>query len=102
MRPVEPARATNNYYSGVAQFAGLDLYYADPAQPLTTAGEELDDLDNDLSDLSVRGVNVSTTMPMLPSSGHPIANVVRRFCPNLRCCTGVCIPHLAKLGHPAA
>ena len=30
--------------------------YADPAQPLTTAGEEIDDLDNDLSDLSVRGV----------------------------------------------
>ena len=30
----------------------MDLYYADPAQPLTTAGEELDDLDRDLSDLS--------------------------------------------------
>ena len=27
---------------------GLDLYYADPAQPLTTAGEEPDDLDHDL------------------------------------------------------
>ena len=26
-------------------FPGLDLYYADPAQPLTTAGKELDDLD---------------------------------------------------------
>ena len=37
-------------------FPGLDLYYADPAQPLTTAGEELDDLDHDLSDLSVRRV----------------------------------------------
>ena len=35
---------------------GLDLYYADPAQPLRTAGEELDDLlmDHDLSYLSVR------------------------------------------------
>ena len=33
---------------------GLDLCYADPAQPLRTAGEELDDLDHDLS---VRGVN---------------------------------------------
>ena len=33
-------------------FPGLDLYYADPAQPLTTAGEELDELDHDLS---VRG-----------------------------------------------
>ena len=31
---------------------GLDLYYADPAQPLTTAGEELDDSDRYLSDLS--------------------------------------------------
>ena len=25
-------------------FPGLGLYYADPAQPLSTAGEELDDL----------------------------------------------------------
>ena len=33
-------------------FPGLDPYYAGPAQPLTTAGEELDDLDHDLSDLS--------------------------------------------------
>ena len=30
-------------------FPGLDLYYADPAKPLTTAGEELDYLDYDLS-----------------------------------------------------
>ena len=33
-------------------FPRLDPYYADPAQPLATAGEELDDLDHDLSDLS--------------------------------------------------
>ena len=33
-------------------FPGLDLYYADPAQPLTAASEELDDLDHGLSDLS--------------------------------------------------
>ena len=33
-------------------FAGLDRYYADPAQPLTMAGEELDGLDHDISDLS--------------------------------------------------
>ena len=32
-------------------FRRLDLYYAGPAPPLTAAGEELDDLDNDLSDL---------------------------------------------------
>ena len=40
-------------------FSGLDVYYADPAQPLTTAGEELDYLDDDLSKvshLSHRGV----------------------------------------------
>ena len=42
-------------------FPGLDhLYYTDPAQHLTTAGGNLDDLDRDLSDLdrdlSVRGV----------------------------------------------
>ena len=37
-------------------FSGLDLYYTDPQQPLTTAGEELDGLDHDLSDLSVRCV----------------------------------------------
>lgn len=38
-------------------FRRLDLYYADPAQPLTAAVEELDALDDDLSvaDLSVRG-----------------------------------------------
>ena len=30
------------------------LQHADPAQPHTTAGEELTDLDHDLSDLSVR------------------------------------------------
>ena len=36
-------------------FPALDLYYADPAQPLTAAGEELNDL-SDLSDLSVRRV----------------------------------------------
>ena len=28
-------------------FPGLDLGYADPAQPLATAGEELDDLDHE-------------------------------------------------------
>ena len=37
-------------------FLGLDIWYADTAQPLRTAGEELDDLlddlDDDLCDLS--------------------------------------------------
>ena len=38
-------------------FARLDLYITDHAQPLTTASDEQDDLDHDLSDLSVGGVN---------------------------------------------
>ena len=47
-------------------FPGLDLYCTDPAQPLTTAGGEQDDLDHDLSDLydlSVRGVQIGTGKP---------------------------------------
>ena len=32
------------------------MYYSDPAQPLTVARQELDDVD-DVDDLSVRGVN---------------------------------------------
>ena len=32
--------------------AGLDLYHTDPALHLITAGEELDGVDHDLSDLS--------------------------------------------------
>ena len=31
-------------------FRGLGMFYADPAQPLPTAGEELDHLDHDLSE----------------------------------------------------
>ena len=34
-------------------FPGLDLHYADPAQHPRRAGEELDDLDHDLSDLLI-------------------------------------------------
>ena len=37
-------------------FPGLDLYHADPAQPLTKAGAELHDFDHDLSDLSDQSV----------------------------------------------
>ena len=33
-------------------FPGLDLNYTDPAQYLLTAGENLYDVDRDLSDLS--------------------------------------------------
>ena len=38
-------------------FCGLDLYYTDPTQHLVAAGWDLDDLDRDLSDLSVRRVD---------------------------------------------
>ena len=38
-------------------FPGLRLYCADRAQSLTKVGGELDDLDHDLSDLSVRDVH---------------------------------------------
>ena len=43
-------------YLALFSWVGSGATYADPAQPLTTAGEELDYLDRDLSDLSVRGV----------------------------------------------
>ena len=46
-------------------FPGLDLYNADPAQPLTTAGEEQDDLDHDLSALDVEHLAL-TVMVSLP------------------------------------
>ena len=50
-------------------FPGLDLCYADPAQPVTTEGEDLDDLsDLSVDDLSVRrvqGFDVDTAVPHL-------------------------------------
>ena len=49
-------------------FPGLDLYNADPAQPLTTAGEELDYLDHDLSDLSVLDVEHFSISVFVPFS----------------------------------
>ena len=48
-------------------FAGLDLYYTDPEQHLTTAGRELDDLDGDLSDLSVRRVDTCIDLAPVPT-----------------------------------
>ena len=38
----------------------MDLYYADPAQPPTTAGEELDYLVHDLSYVSPRCESIPT------------------------------------------
>ena len=49
----------------------LDLYYTDPAQRLTTTGEELDDLDHDLSHLSVRGVKLFDTFVTQLSTVQP-------------------------------
>ena len=40
-------------------FPGLDLYYTVPAQRLITAGQDLDDLDHDLS---VRGAQYCTRL----------------------------------------
>ena len=39
-------------------FPGLDVYYTYPALHLTTAGEELGDLDRDVPDLSVGRVTL--------------------------------------------
>ena len=45
-------------------FPRLDPYYADPAQPLTSAGEEPDYLDCDMSDLPVRrAIDCTPTIP---------------------------------------
>ena len=48
-----PGGTAHNLHDLTHLYRGLDLYYAGAAQPLTTAGEELDGLDHDLSDLSV-------------------------------------------------
>ena len=42
-------------------FPGLDLYYADPAQSLTTVGEEIDYLDHELSHLFELWITTSET-----------------------------------------
>ena len=49
-------------------FHGLDLYYANQAQPLTMAGEALDDLCRSLCIWSVRGVHHCTFPAHLPST----------------------------------
>ena len=76
-------------------FPGLGLYCIDPAQPLTTAGEELDDLDlsdlsdleHDLSDLSDLDHNLSD----LSDLDHDLSGLsVRRVNPVT---TATIIPH---------
>ena len=49
-----PPGGTQNQLHGV--FPGLGMCYTDPAQPVTAAVEELDDLSVD--DLSIRGEKV--------------------------------------------
>ena len=46
-------------------FPGFDLYYTDPAQRLRMAGQDLDDLGRDLSDLSVRRVKSSQILSLI-------------------------------------
>ena len=46
------------------RFAGLDLCYAGPARSPTTAGEELDDLNHDLSHLSEEWKSSTATVPL--------------------------------------
>ena len=48
---------------------GLDLYYADPAQSLTAAGDELDHLDHELSELCKVLRLAKSTRFLL--AGHP-------------------------------
>ena len=50
-------------------FPGLDLHYADTAQPLTTAGE-LDDLYGDLVAVKIDNYVHTESMEWRISSGH--------------------------------
>ena len=53
-------------------FPGLDLYsYADPAQHITTAGQDLDYLDRDLSNVWNNG-NKRTSSPTIFAHMFPI------------------------------
>ena len=52
-------------------FPGLDLRYADPAEALKAAGEELDGLDHDRSDVC-KGAQVDTLQSYRPI--HPLPN----------------------------
>ena len=76
-------------------FPGLDLYCTDPAQPLTTADEELDDIliDHDLSDPSVRGVERSycCTICVPHAIYHETPFITYRYVLPLCCCV-LCTP----------
>ena len=52
---------------------GLDLYHADPAQPLTTAGEEVGELDHDLFDLSDSKHERSGSSGSSSSNNRPVS-----------------------------
>ena len=58
----------------------LDVHYTDPAQSLTTAGEELDDLDHDLSVLD----DLDHDLCLGPE--RVVASIYQR----LRCCCCCC------------
>ena len=57
-------------------FPGLDLFHADPAQPLTTVGQELDDRDHDTPDLSEELKSPSLTVIWLFVAGRMPPRVV--------------------------
>ena len=56
-RSLLPGESRTIFCAIYGTFSGLDLYYTDPSQHLITAVWDLDDLDRDLSDLSVRRVD---------------------------------------------
>ena len=66
----------------------MDLYYAGPAQPLTTAGEELDDLDHDLSEVVQCFIKIDVLRAATGYRGHSssifwptiVSTIVLYFC----------------------
>ena len=52
-------------------FPELDLHYTDPAQHIITVGQDLNDLDHDRSDLSVRCVQLSVVVILCSGCSFP-------------------------------
>ena len=52
-------------YGGYVSWVGSLVYYAVPAQSLTAAGEELDDLDHDMTEVCAGGSEACRTGAML-------------------------------------
>ena len=74
-------------------FSGLDLYCTDPAQHLRTAGYDLDDLNRDLSNLSVR--RVKGLLPCNPFTTAPTRLGIKPLeLERDDCCSGHHLDHL--------